>query len=422
MDFAHHKSDEREGQNRLLLISALDVWSMGRGKGAQSLWKTLEGYAESGWEVHFVTGNRGDSSGPALHPNIRIYRFDVQWLKRLMGVRIIATPAKVLWWLWFQAAAGAISFRIRRRVRIDVVYAYEICGVLIARILSRLWRTPVVSRFQGTILAEALKRSRMPLRHWDHMLAMKIKTDLIIMTNDGTQGDRVLERLGANMDRVRFWMNGVDWEAFTSLPERTQARRRLGIESGKMILMVSRLVSWKRVERAISRFPEVVRTFPDCLLVVVGTGPDRERLEQLSASLKMGSHIRFEGGVPHSDISEYLTAADLFLSLYDWSNVGNPLLEAMMAGKCIVTLNNGDTGRFIRNGVNGVLLEPEDLSSLPQILTELLRDEERRARLGAEARRSAEERFWSWDERMDAEVAEVGRLMEQCEMGQDVAG
>jgi len=41
--------------------------------------------------------------------------------------------------------------------------------------------------------------------------------------------------------------------------------------------------------------------------------------------------------------------------------MGNPLLKTMTDGKCIVTLNNGDTGRFIQNGYNGVLLEYKDL-------------------------------------------------------------
>jgi len=84
-----------------------------------------------------------------------------------------------------------------------------------------------------------------------------------------------------------------------------------------------------------------------------------------------------------------------------------------MAGKCIVTLNNGDTGRFIKNRENGILLEYEDLPRLPEVIKELLANEELRNRLGANARKFAEENFWSWEERIEAEVAEVSRLIEQ---------
>jgi len=167
------------------------------------------------------------------------------------------------------------------------------------------------------------------------------------------------------------------------------------------------------VDRAIRALPEVVRAFPNTILLVVGDGRERQRLERLAMSLGISEHIRFEGAVPHKDVSKYLAAADVFLSLYDLSNVGNPLLEAMMAGKCIVTLNNGDTGRFIRNGENGILLEYEDLPKLPEVIKDLLANEDLRNRLGTNARKFAEEHFWSWQERTEAEIAEVNRLIEQ---------
>lgn len=49
--------------------------------------------------------------------------------------------------------------------------------------------------------------------------------------------------------------------------------------------------------------------------------------------------------------------AALFVSLYDRSNLCSPVMEALAAGKCIVTLNVGATGDVIRNGKNGVLLQ-----------------------------------------------------------------
>ncbi|MEM4675392.1 MAG: glycosyltransferase family 4 protein [Nitrososphaerota archaeon] len=149
------------------------------------------------------------------------------------------------------------------------------------------------------------------------------------------------------------------------------------------------------------------------MLVIIGEGPERSRLEQLAIKLGVENHVRFEGAVLHKEIPKYLAAADIFLSFYDWSNVGNPLLEAMMAGKCIVTLNNGDTGQFVKNMENGILLEYEDLPRLPEVIKRLLADEDLRKKLGANARRFAEENFWSWDERINAEIAEVERLIEK---------
>ena len=149
------------------------------------------------------------------------------------------------------------------------------------------------------------------------------------------------------------------------------------------------------------------------MLVVVGDGPKREALEQLAEQLGVREYVRFEGAVPHAEVPKYMAAADIFLSFYDWSNVGNPLLEAMMAGKCIVTLNNGDTGDFVRNGENGILLDYEDLPNLPRVINKLLADEYLRLYLGANARKFAKQHFWSWKERLDAEIKEVKKLLRQ---------
>lgn len=400
-------------QKCILIISALDYWSMGEGKGGPAMYRTLTGYANRGWKVYFITGNRARESSDNLHENIRVVRFDAPWLKRLIQIKKVGFFVKILWWFYFQITTFIKAQKLRSKEQIDVVYGYEIYGVPVAKLLSMLWRVPVVARFQGTSLrVDWMKRRLWKLRAWEHVVGLRIPVDLVIMTNDGTQGDRALQSLGVKMERIRFWMNGVDWELFTSLPEKAEVRRQLCINAQRVLLTVSRLVSWKHVERAVKAFPAVVQSFPDTVMVIVGDGPERERLERLATDLGVREHVRFEGAVPHREVPKYLAAADIFLSFYDWSNVGNPLLEAMMAGKCILTLNNGDTGRFVQNGINGVLLEYDDLPNLPQIIKELLADEDRHERLGTNARKFAKEHFWTWEERMDAEIREISALVE----------
>ena len=416
MGFDQSESGVMSEQNKsksVLFISALDFWSMGEGKGGPALYKTLIGYAERGWKVYFITGNRPQGVSDNLHKNIHVICFDAPLLKRLIQIRKIGFFARILWWIYFQITSFIEAQKLHFKEKIDVVYGYEIYGVPVAKLLSKLWGVPVVARFQGTILGYWMKQRLWKLRAWEHVLGLQMPVDLVIMTNDGTQGDQVLKSLGVNMERVRFWMNGVDWELFRSLPEKTEARNYLQIDAQRVLLTVSRLVGWKRVERAIQALPEIVRSFPNTILLVVGDGPERKKLERLAKDLGVQDHVRFEGAVPHKEIPKYLAAADIFLSFYDYSNVGNPLLEAMMAGKCIVTLNNGDTGRFIRNGENGILLEYKDLPKLPKVIKELLANEDLRNRLGANARKFAEEHFWSWQERMDAEIQEVSALVER---------
>ena len=123
--------------------------------------------------------------------------------------------------------------------------------------------------------------------------------------------------------------------------------------------------------------------------------------------LKMENFITFAGAVPHSDVMKYMSLGDIFVSLYDLSNVGNPLLESMALGKCIVTLENGGTSSIVKDQINGILLNPDKLDTLPDVIISLLDDDERRNRLGQNAKAFALNSFWTWDDRMKREIAEV---------------
>jgi glycosyltransferase involved in cell wall biosynthesis len=107
----------------------------------------------------------------------------------------------------------------------------------------------------------------------------------------------------------------------------------------------------------------------------------------------------------------YYAAADVFVSLYDVSNVGNPLLEAMVAGKCCVALDVGGTSKIVKHGVTGILIAKEQLDSLDQVLVSLLENQPLRERLGANAREWAWQHLKTWDERLDQELREVEKLL-----------
>ena len=399
-------------QKSILMFSTLDIQPLGRMQSTPVIWHTLKGYLGRGWSIYFVAGFHPTSVDNKINTRIHTVGFDVKWIKKLMRYRKIGFFARAVWWFVFQVMAFFKASKILSKHKIDVIYSWDVYAVPIAKLISFLYKTPLVSRFLGTFLGAKMKRPLWIIRSWETVIAYKMPADLIVMTNDGTQGDQVLKRLDADMKRVKFWMNGVEWQSFKRMIEKKRAREILNIDLSKHVLLtISRLASWKRVDRSIQALPEVIKELPDTVLIIVGDGPERQRLERLAGELGIRDYVRFEGAVPHKEVPKYLAVADIFLSFYDWSNVGNPLLEAMMAGKCIVTLNNGDTGRFIKNGENGVLLEYEDLPRLPEVIKELIANEGLRKRLGANARKFAEENFWSWEERIDAEIQAVEALL-----------
>lgn len=411
----------------VLMISALDVWSLADGKGAPSLYRTLKAYGERGHSVRYLAplvgaNHFGPDTGPPPPPpplpNVEFTRFSVPSLRRLAVPWpdvVLKADQKLRFAAAFPLIAARHAKKILDRESIDLLYAYEVHGALAVRRLQRRWPLPTVCRFQGTVMHPALANPLLRLRRYEEVLALRTPADLYIMTDDGTRGDEVLARLNPrSQGRVRFWRNGLDMGRLVPATPRQAvvARESLGIESDRFVLMTACvLLSWKRVDRAVRALPLVLRERPETVLFVLGDGEERPRLEKLARDLGVAQAVRFEGAVPQEQVVRYLWAADVFLSLNDLSNVGNPLLEAMACGKPIVTLDRGTTERLIRTGETGLLLDSGEPERVAPALLLLANDAALRQTIAAGARAFAERNFWTWEARLAAELDEVERLV-----------
>lgn len=402
-------------KKNLLVISGLDIWSMGKGKGAQSLYQTLAGYAGSGWQVHFLTGNKSRDSVYDIHPNICIHRFDLPVIKSFYSRRMVSHLAKNLWWIIFQIVALVYGMVLAHREKIDLFYGYDTLGVPCGWLLAKIYRKSFISRFQGTTIGYFKDQKLWRLKYWDQILALKVPSDLLIMTNDGQEEDKLLKYLGVDMSRVKFWMNGINKDYSLPAGFDLQAfKTDLGLAGAeKIVLTVNRLHKWKRIDRVIRAMPGIIEREPRARLVIIGEGEEYTRLAALAAELKIAEKIVFAGSVAHEEVPKYLALADVFVSCNDSANIGNPLLEAMVAGRCIVTLNNGSTGELIQNNVTGILIEMDQLETMGPVIADLLGDEQKRAALGHQARVFAQRHFWTWQERMEAELALASQMIER---------
>jgi glycosyltransferase involved in cell wall biosynthesis len=379
---------------------------------------------------HFYRRNDRQESGemrPSI-PGVAFHAFHVPSLRDLplpsLPGPVEAVDQKLRFAFGFPwLAAKKAETLLRTSAPYDAIYAYEVHGVLAARLLRRRgFHLPLITRFQGTVMHPALNDRLMYFRRYEEALALKTPADLVIMTDDGTQGDDVLARLNPRMrERTKFWRNGLDLDRLqpASSQDRDEARGALNIPADAFVMLTaSRLATWKRVDRAIRALPRVRSWIPNATLLVVGDGEERSRLEALAGELRVRDAVRFVGAVPQTEVMRYMHAADLFLAIADLSNVGNPLLEAMTCGMCIVAVDAGDTRKLIVDGVTGRLVDSSNRSGiarpleerLADLLVTLAGDTQQRSHLAAAAREYALAQFWSWDQRMQAEVDAVTSL------------
>ena len=439
---------------KVLFINTLHI----KVAGNQALYNSLVGLARGGHEV-ICLQIRGESLQPemaSLHPGISIrhYRVLPQILRRLvlqvykllrgaeaLAVRrrssvpnvdgsirsssttplgyqpaapesIVQTIIGKFHWALFQVLALWHGARVIRRESIDAIYGYESWGAPAASVLGGFFHVPVVTRFQGTFLYPMMQNKLKRLMFFDRVLALKRYADLVVMANDGTRGDEVLNMLGVPESRVLFVTNGVAIPSVDGV-NLEQTRCEIRVPPGFFVLLtVSKLAVWKRVDRVIRALPRVLEVHPNTLLLVIGDGSERDRLARLAQEKAVDHIVRFVGAVPHSDVQRYYRAADVFVSTYDLSNRGNPVLEAMAHGCCIVTLADGSTDDLIAHGESGMLIDERRISEdLPETIISLLSDSDLRSKLGKGARNSALEKLMSWEERNRMEVERIESLV-----------
>lgn len=255
-----------------------------------------------------------------------------------------------------------ISFTDRRIVVRGLWFAYQIAKELELEIIHT--HTEFGTGFLGKMVANRL---RIPVIHTYHTMyedylhyiangkvvrPSHVKHFIKMFVNHSTgvvcPSKRVVDTLKRYEVDVpmRIIPTGIDVSRF-SRPDITkedtdQLRDKLGLHTDDlMILSLSRISYEKNIHVIVQQFPEVLMSYPNARLVIVGKGPYREDLEELSRQLGVEDYIQFTGEVPHEDVAHYYHAADYFVSASTSETQGLTYAEAIASGtQCIVEGND----------------------------------------------------------------------------------
>ncbi|MFY9720290.1 MAG: glycosyltransferase [Candidatus Cybelea sp.] len=196
-------------------------------------------------------------------------------------------------------------------------------------------------------------------------------------------------RLGIRKERLSIHRSPIaPGSSSTVRGERATLRTELGLTAEtRIVLSVGRLSKEKAHADLMRAIVHVRRTYDvPVALVIVGDGPERERLERLSAQLAITDNVRLVGY--RNDVSPYYEAADLFALASYSEGSPNVLLEAMDAGVPIVATAVGGVGEMIRHGEQGWLVRSGDPEELARGIVAVLSNPELGATLRSTARRS----------------------------------
>lgn len=196
---------------------------------------------------------------------------------------------------------------------------------------------------------------------------------------------------------------GVDVERFNPSVSGEAVRERFGLGDRKVILCVSRLVTRKGQDILIEAMPQIRRAHPDAVLLIVGEGSYRAKLERLATEAPPGSVI-LTGGVAAEELPQFQAAADVFampcrtrLGGLEVEGFGIVFMEAAATGKPAVAGNSGGAAEAVIHGETGLVVDGTDTQAVGAAVSELLSDPERARRMGEAGRRRAVESY-AWTE------------------------
>ncbi len=173
--------------------------------------------------------------------------------------------------------------------------------------------------------------------------------------------------------------NGVDFERYTPV-EKTNNK------SGKVIGVVGRLDPIKDHPTLFKAFQSVRKEISDVKLLVIGDGPEREKLEKIA-----GNGIVFLGN--RRDIPELLKTLDVFVLPSLNEGISNTILEAMASGLPVIATNVGGNPEIVENEITGSLFFPGDWKTLANLLTRYLQDDQLRHNYGSQGRKQVLKKY-----------------------------
>ncbi|MGH9541795.1 MAG: glycosyltransferase family 4 protein [Terriglobales bacterium] len=199
---------------------------------------------------------------------------------------------------------------------------------------------------------------------------------------------RQLREYGISSAALSTIANGVDLDRFRDAQPTLRAELN---PPGPLLGAVGRLSPEKGLDGLLHAAAELAARFPEVRWALVGDGPQRGALEQLTSKLGIADRVIFTGR--REDMPGVYASLDALLLPSLDEGLPMVVLEAMAAGRPVLASRVGAIGHVIRDGENGLLAPPGDVEALRGAIERLLAEPGLGARLGAAARATIEDRF-----------------------------
>ncbi len=278
------------------------------------------------------------------------------------------------------------------RDRLQTALARERWDLILAGRESFIQGLPDIARDHRVPCASFVRGAMLPAlagAHPDQQFAAT-------MLNEARQMDLlvpVAEHLGlmleeAGYDNVRAVANGVDVDQFRPARGSRDLCREVGLpNTARIIVHISNFKPVKRIDRIVDAARRLIAGDRDIFLLLVGDGPEKGNILDRCAKVGIVGNVVSSDWVANGDVSDYLNLSDIAVLASETEVMPRFVLEAMACGRPVVANDIPANRELVDHGKDGLIYPDGDIDRLAVSMSALLRDSERRSRMGQAARR-----------------------------------
>ena len=276
---------------------------------------------------------------------------------------------------------------LRKGFFADVIFAQDpvsvgLPSVLAAKILRKKFILKVVGDYAWEQYQQKIQNSKFKIQNYNAKLkniedfqAEKFdvvtelrrkveswvakKADKIIVPSEYLK--KIVGTWGAENNKIIVVYNAFKNESISAAGSVSAAGKSYIVSAG-------RLVPWKGFDvliDAIGELPEEIK------LKIIGSGPERKKLELKIKNLGLENKIDLIGQLPHRELLQCFAGAEIFVLNTAYEGLSHVILEAMACGVPVITTNIGGNPEIIKNGHNGILVEYNNKDQFKKAISEL---------------------------------------------------
>lgn len=214
--------------------------------------------------------------------------------------------------------------------------------------------------------------------------------DRVVTISEGIR--QVLLSEGVPEQQLQLIHSVVDLEQYDSPADRPWFEQEFSLQPGeKTVAIIAQLIERKGHRFLLAGAEQILAAVPNLRFIFFGQGPQRDAIEEECRKRGLEEKVIFAGF--RDDLPRILPNLDLIVHPALMEGLGVSLLQAAAAGRPMIGARAGGIPEIIRDGVNGYLVPPGEVTLLYEKCIELLLDRELSDRFGAHGRRLVEEEF-----------------------------